>query len=155
MFALLGVLADAAPGESRLLASQWLGSNPDPAANEAVEAGLTYIFDNLTGDVRMSTAARLAHMSDATFSKYFTRAAGMTFSDMVTRLRIAHARRLLDTTDMSIAQVAVTSGYRNLSNFNRRFLAEVAMTPSAYRRLADADKPSVGLGRPATPPGQR
>jgi AraC-like DNA-binding protein len=147
MFALLGALADAAPGESRLLASQWLGSNPDPTANQAVEAGLTYIFDNLTGDVRMSTAARLAHMSEATFSKYFTRAAGMTFSDMVTRLRIAHARRLLDTTDMSVAQVAVASGYRNLSNFNRRFLVEAAMTPSAYRRLAQADKPSAGPGR--------
>jgi AraC-like DNA-binding protein len=65
----------------------------------------------------------------------------MTFSSMVKKLRIAYARRLLDTTEDSIGQVATQSGYSNLANFNRQFLAEVGMTPTAYRRLELAQKP--------------
>ncbi|HEY6797501.1 MAG TPA: AraC family transcriptional regulator [Kineosporiaceae bacterium] len=141
MFDLLAVLADAPEDEYELLASPWLGVGDDASANAAVEAGLAYIFDNLTGEIRLSTAAQLAYMSEPTFSKYFRRASGMTFSHMVKRLRIAHARRLLDTTDLSIAHVATASGYNNMSNFNRQFLAEVGITPSAYRRLDPTVKP--------------
>ena len=64
-------------------------------------------------------------MSEPTFSKYFKTATGMTFSSMVKKLRIAYARRLLDTTEHSVAQVAEMSGYHNMANFNRQFLAEV------------------------------
>lgn len=82
-------------------------------------------------------------MSEPTFSKYFKRAAGVTFSNMVKRLRIAHARRLLDTTDLSTAKVARASGYNNLSNFNRQFLAEVGLTPTAYRALDPSQRPEA------------
>ena len=143
MFALLGVLADAPDHECQALASEWLGTSDDSTGNGAVEAGLAYIFDNLTGDIRLSKAAHLAHMSESTFSKYFRRASGMTFSSMVKRLRVAHARRLLDTTDLPATKVAEASGYHNLSNFNRQFLAEVGMTPSAYRKLDLRQKPPV------------
>lgn len=141
MFALLGVLANASDQESHALASEWLGTSDDASANAAVEAGLAYIFDNLTGDVRLSIAAGIAHMSDSTFSKYFKAGAGMPFSQMVKRLRIHQARRLLDTTELTTARVAAASGYQNLSNFNRQFLSEVGIAPSAYRKLGVDEKP--------------
>lgn len=143
MFEILGLLAESPDNECVPLASAWLGTSDNVFANQAAEAGLAYIFDNLTGDIRLSTAARLAHMSEPTFSKYFKRAAGATFSSMVKRLRIAHARRLLDTTDLSAARVANASGYNNLSNFNRQFLAEVGMTPTTYRKLDPSDRPEA------------
>jgi transcriptional regulator GlxA family with amidase domain len=67
-------------------------------------------------------------------------ATGVTFSAMVKELRIAHASRLLDTTKAAIAQVAELSGYRNMADFNRQFLAEVGATPTAYRRLESSQK---------------
>lgn len=150
MFILLGVLAEAPHHESRALASEWLGTSGDANANAAVEAGLSYIFENLTSNVRLSTAAALAHMSDSTFSKYFKAGAGMPFSQMVKRLRIHQARRLLDTTDQSMARIAESSGYQNLSNFNRQFLSEVGITPSTYRQLALDEKPPVAPTRSET-----
>ncbi len=153
LFQVLALFAQAPPEEYEVLASEWLGKAPDAGSQEAVEAGLTYIFENLTGDIRLATAAKLAYMSEPTFSKYFKSATGMTFSSMVKKLRIAHARRLLDTTDHAVSQVAMLSGYRNMANFNRQFLAEVGTTPTKYRGLETADKPPpelFSLGRHAS-----
>ncbi len=141
LFKLLALIAHAPPDEYEVVASEWMGRPTDAASRDAVEAGLSYIFENLTGDIRLSTAARLAYMSEPTFSKYFKAAAGMTFSSMVKKLRIAYARRLLDTTDQPVAQIAEMSGYHNMANFNRQFLAEVGTTPTAYRRLETTQKP--------------
>jgi len=141
LFKLLGLFARAPAEEREVLASEWLGRATDEGSRAAVEAGLAYIFDNLTGDIRLSTAARLAFMSEPTFSKYFKRATGQTFSNMVKKLRIAHARRLLDSTELSISSIATQSGYNNMANFNRQFLAEVGMTPTRYRQLESSQKP--------------
>ncbi|KQX70079.1 AraC family transcriptional regulator [Angustibacter sp. Root456] len=147
---LLSLFAKAPTEEYEVVASAWMGHAPNASSREAVEAGLSYIFDNLTGDIRLATAAKLAYMSEPSFSKYFKAATGMTFSNMVKKLRIAHARRLLDTTEHSVATVATLSGYRNMANFNRQFLSEVGTTPTSYRRLEATLKPppevfSLGL----------
>lgn len=150
LFTLLGVMANAPEGDWETVASEWMGRPDDDGARSAGEAGLNYIFSNLTGDLRLTTAARLAYMSEPTFSKYFKRATGLTFSNMVKKLRVAHARRLLDSTHHPITRVATLSGYHNMANFNRQFLTEVGTTPSAYRRLESSQKPpnevlSLGL----------
>ena len=83
LFRLLAQFARA-PGEDRqVVASEWLGRPTDTDSMGAVEAGLGYIFENLTGEIRLATAAQLAYMSEPTFSKYFKSATGMTFSGMV------------------------------------------------------------------------
>ncbi|MGL5819792.1 MAG: helix-turn-helix domain-containing protein [Phycicoccus sp.] len=153
LFHLLTLFARAPEEEREVLASEWLGRPAEAGSRAAVEAGIGYIFENLTGDIRLGVAARLAYMSEPTFSKYFKSATGTTFSTMVKKLRIAHARRLLDTTDQPIAQVAASSGYHNMANFNRQFLAEVGTTPSGYRHLESSQKPppelfSLGLRAP-------
>jgi AraC-like DNA-binding protein len=145
LFKLLALFAHSPPEEYEVLASEWMGRPTDSGSREAVEAGLAYIFENLTGDIRLSTAAGLAYMSEPTFSKYFKSATGMTFSNMVKKLRIAHARRLLDTTEHSVAQVASLSGYHNMANFNRQFLSEVGTTPTKYRRMESDLKPPPEL----------
>lgn len=152
LFRLLTLFARAPHDEREVVASEWLGRPADANSQAAVEAGLSYIFEHLTGDIRLSTAARLAYMSEPSFSKYFKSATGMTFSSMVKKLRIAHARRLLDSTDEPIAQVAARSGYHNMANFNRQFLAEVGTTPTTYRRMESSQKPPpevFSLGRRA------
>jgi len=143
LFRLLSLLARAPEGDSEAVASEWLGRPSNPHSEAAVEAGLTYIFEHLTEEIRLSTAARLAHMSESTFSKYFKSATGLTFSSMVKKLRVAHARQVLDTTNSTITEVAALSGYHNMANFNRQFQAEVGATPSSYRRLAPSQKPPM------------
>lgn len=142
MFELLATMQAAPVTETTLLASEWFGNSSDDNDKLAVEAGLNYIFESLTSDIRLSTAAQLAYMSEASFSKYFKRAAGMTFSDMVKKLRIAHACRMLDATDVSISTVCAASGFNNIANFNRQFLSEMGMTPSQYRKLESGAKPA-------------
>jgi len=152
LFRLLALFAAAPPDEREVVASEYMGRPTDANSRAAVEAGLSYIFGNLTGDIRLATAAKLAYMSEPTFSKYFKSATGMPFSNMVKKLRIAHARRLLDSTDDPVAHVAARSGYHNMANFNRQFLAEVGITPTSYRRLESSQKPPpevFSLGRKA------
>ncbi|MEY2847689.1 MAG: hypothetical protein RI885_354, partial [Actinomycetota bacterium] len=141
MFALLAVLSDAPESDTHFVTAGVYSSDMGREGKAAVDAGLAYILENLTGKIRMSEAARMALMSEPSFSKYFKRASGMTFSDMVKRLRIANACRLLDRTDSSISAISAAVGYTNLANFNRQFLAETGVTPRAYRALDDIHKP--------------
>ena len=142
---LLSIFAKAPAEEFEVVASQWFGTPEDAGSRAAVEAGMRYVFENLTGDIRLARAAQLAYMSEPTFSKYFKSATGLNFSTLVKKLRIAHARRLLDATDEPIVAVATQSGYHNMANFNRQFLTEVGMTPTAYRRLESSQKPPSEL----------
>ena len=156
LFRLLALLSRAPIEERQAVASEWLAQPTDAGARAAVEAGIHYVLENLSGEVRLSTAAKLAYMSEPTFSKYFKFATGMTFSNMVKKLRVAQARRLLDSTDYPITQVALQSGYKNMANFNRQFLSEVGTTPTKYRRLESSQKPpsevlSLGLRAPDKP----
>lgn len=149
MFSLLAILADAPESDIHFVAHELYSSDVGGEGKAAVDAGLAYILENLTGKIRMSDAARLALMSEPSFSKYFKRASGLTFSDMVKRLRIANACRMLDQTDRSVSSISTAVGYTNLANFNRQFLAEMSVTPREYRAMDAADKPhahSLGLG---------
>ena len=134
LFRLFVVLSRSPQADRIILAREWF-TPPDPVspASVAVQRGLDYIFENLTGTVRMAEAARLAGMSQATFSRFFQRASGRTFSEMVRMLRVARARVLLEESDAPVATVCHDVGFSNLSNFNRQFLREVGMTPRAYR----------------------
>lgn len=139
-FALLALLASAPAHERHHVTHELYARGTGRQGRTAVDAGLAYILQNLGGDIRMSEAARLALMSEPSFSKHFKKASGMTFSDLVRRLRITNACRLLDQTESSVATISAAVGYRSLANFNRQFLVETGMTPSTYRRRS-ADTP--------------
>jgi transcriptional regulator GlxA family with amidase domain len=66
----------------------------------------------------------------------FRRLCGITLWEYVTRMRVAESRRLLDTTDLSIATVSERSGFGSLSRMYDAFQRYVDKTPAEYRRRA-------------------
>jgi AraC-like DNA-binding protein len=134
MFELFTVLARAPEGERRYLAEEWFRPQLDGQGAAVVDIVLEYVFGNHAGTVKMSEAAGLVGMSEPTFSKYFKRATGQNFSDLVRKLRLAHARRLLERSDKAISDICFEVGFSNLSNFNRHFRNEAGETPRHYRQ---------------------
>lgn len=55
------------------------------------------------------------------------------FKTYINRIRITESKRLLETTQMHIGEIAFKVGFNNQSHFNRVFKAEEQMNPSEYR----------------------
>jgi AraC-like DNA-binding protein len=134
LFELFGVLVRAPQEDRRYLAEEWFRPQLDGQAAAVVDLVLEYVFSNHAGTVKMAEAAALVGMPEPTFSKYFKRATGQNFSDLVRKLRLAHARRLLERTDKAISDICYEVGFSNLSNFNRHFLNDAGETPRNYRQ---------------------
>ena len=58
----------------------------------------------------------------------------MSFAQYVSSLRIKTACDLLMAGDRQITEICYMTGFNNVSNFNRQFLARKGMPPSEYRR---------------------
>lgn len=65
----------------------------------------------------------------------FRKTFGTTMTAFIIQHRISHAQRLLVTTDDSILNVALGSGFQSLSRFNEAFKAACGCSPRAYRKL--------------------
>ncbi|PUB24265.1 AraC-like DNA-binding protein [Promicromonospora sp. AC04] len=152
LYTLLAFLAHAPESESPCINSTWIADSTSRESVAAVETGLAYILEDLRGHITAQRAAELAYLSQPSFSKHFKRASGLSFTEMVRRLRIAQACRLLVSTDLKVARICEEVGYTNLSNFNRQFLAEMGVTPREYRRREQRMPPSRPPGRAETRP---
>ena len=68
---------------------------------------------------------------------------GMTFTGYVNKLRLTEAARLLtEKSTATVAEIAYSVGYGNVSYFNRLFKEEYGCTPKAFRTLAPG-QPSI------------
>jgi len=101
---------------------------------ERVNRVWEYINQRLDGTVNVPEVARLVHMSEGAFSRFFRAHIGKSFPSLVNELRIGRACRLLTETERSVTEIALACGYRNLSNFNRQFYRLKKTTPRAFRR---------------------
>jgi AraC-like DNA-binding protein len=78
---------------------------------------------------------------------------GMTFTTYLNKLRLTEAARLLtEQTAMTVAEIAYSVGYANVSYFNRLFKEEYGCTPKAIRTLADPQERSPEPVQEAAPP---
>ena len=134
ILSLLNTLAEAPSNQWRPLASPQLPRPSDAGSADIVDYVLSYITNAGGREVKMAEAAKQVGMSESAFSRYFTRAAGQSFSDTVRKMRLAQACQLLEQTDLPVANIAQRVGYENLSNFNRQFRHQHGLTPSEYRR---------------------
>lgn len=118
---------DAPTGDKAVQLPSQLESK-DKAEQMACQISQCYL-DRLTIP-EIATAVDLHPDYAATlFKKTF----GTTIVTFITRHRVAHAQRLLLTTDQQIIRIASESGFDSLSRFNRAFKQFTGVTPREYR----------------------
>ena len=77
--------------------------------------------------------ARIAHVSEAHFTRTFRATFGETPHRYLQRRRVERAMFLLRQTDRSVTDICFDVGFGSLGTFSRTFRAIVGSSPSAYR----------------------
>jgi len=98
-----------------------------------IEKTFEYMNQNFDRPIALVEVARLANMSEVSFSRFFRQRTGNTFIDSLTEIRLGHASRMLIDTTQSIAEVAYNCGFNNISNFNQIFKKKKGCTPKEFR----------------------
>lgn len=99
----------------------------------AAERMLGVIARCYSEDVSVAEIAGRANVHPTYAAAAFKGAFGMSIWQYVTRLRVAHAGRLLAGTDWNVDRVAYESGFQTVSSFYRAFGRETGSTPTRYR----------------------
>jgi AraC family transcriptional regulator len=115
--------------------------NPVPGEAPGIEdrrlrRALEYIHDNLSADLSLDDLAAQAAMSRFHFARAFSRTVGLSPLQYVIGERMNRARVLLRTTRLTVAAIAASVGYEDVSRFGRHFSRHVGASPAAFRAEA-------------------
>ena len=102
---------------------------------ERVITGITkYMQEHLSEDVSLHILSEEFHLNSQYISQLFKNEIGVYFLTYLTNIRMEHAKKLLLSTSLSIAEVSEQSGYGDYCVFTKVFKKSEGITPSQYRR---------------------
>ena len=131
---LLSILHDLSISRNMVSLSDTTFNNETFSYNSRrIEATLEYMKQNFDKPITLADVAKLANMSEASFSRFFKQRTGINFIDSLNEIRLGHASRMLIDTTQSIAEIAYNCGFNNISNFNRIFKRKKNTTPKDFR----------------------
>lgn len=99
---------------------------------QLIQRSMDFINANFA-DITETDAAANVNLSYSYYSKLFRRVVGKNFHDYLTTVRINEAERLLLSTDLSVTEIALTSGFATSSHFIETFRKVKHLTPKQYR----------------------
>jgi transcriptional regulator GlxA family with amidase domain len=107
-----------------------------PAAVDRPSIGslLLWIEENLRQELSLPVIARRSAMSTRTLSRRFREQVGEPPAQWISRARVRCAQRLLETTGLSVEEVAAEAGFGSATVLRERFGQLLGTSPIAYRR---------------------
>ena len=108
--------------------------NDTTGRNTVEKEMVSYIQQNYTGKILLREFGEQFHLSEKYISRYFKEHFHITLSQYVTYLRLEHAKQMLQETNISVTEVAMQSGYQNISYFIRSFKKTYGVSPLKYRK---------------------
>ncbi|MBS1719579.1 MAG: helix-turn-helix domain-containing protein [Armatimonadetes bacterium] len=99
-----------------------------------LERARELLHEDLSEALTVSQIAAEVGVHPAHLAKTFRRQFGKSIGEYGRCLRIAHARHLLESSDMSIGAIASATGFVDQSHFTRTFRLHTGRTPLSYRK---------------------
>ena len=93
-----------------------------------------YTISNFRHPITLESISQQAAMTKNAFCKYFKKRTNKTYITFLNEIRIEESCKLIQNLrELSIAEIAETSGFQNISNFNRKFKQIKGKTPRQFR----------------------
>ena len=93
-----------------------------------------YAQENFRNPIRLSDQAERYGFNEKYIGRLFKSTTDVSFTQYVNRLRLNYAKNLLLSSEKSIIDVALDSGFENVTYFNRVFKSSFGITPTEFRR---------------------
>jgi AraC family transcriptional activator FtrA len=116
--------------------AQFIDQPLPPATERTTDLAATraWALERLGDNLDVATLARHAHVSPRTFARRFRAETGTTPLRWLLHQRVLEARRLLETTDMSIEEIATVCGFGTAASLRAHFREQTGTSPTSYRQ---------------------
>lgn len=118
-------------------------SSRDPLITDRFNEALQYMEDRLDQEITREELAGLYHMNPVYFSRAFQRIYKLTPMQMLRKLRLQHAKQLLESTDYTMEHISQRCGYYDASHFSKVFHSVYGKGPAEYRKSIKFTKTGI------------
>jgi len=94
-----------------------------------------YIEENLAGNISLGDLAAVVDLSISHFKVLFREAVGLSAHQYLIRRRVERAKNLLCEGDLSVAQIAIETGFANQSHLARHMHRVTGVSPKVLRGM--------------------
>ncbi|GAB3106827.1 helix-turn-helix domain-containing protein [Aestuariicella hydrocarbonica] len=106
--------------------------------DEDIVQAQIWLQDNCQKEILLKNVAEKFDMSVRTFNRRFKNATGKTPLQYLQEIRIDMAKDLLQTSNLSVSEIAYKVGYQDMGHFSSLFKKLLTTTPSDYRATVRA-----------------
>jgi len=103
--------------------------------SEVVKRVFEYIFSGEPHYPALKDLAEHCHVSVGYLSRIFSKEVGESYSEFISRLKIDRAKNMLETSDISIFELADMLEYKDTGYFIKVFKKQIGVTPANYRKF--------------------
>ncbi|MBC7827887.1 MAG: helix-turn-helix transcriptional regulator [Chitinophagaceae bacterium] len=100
-----------------------------------VEFAKQYILKNFSTKLDVEQIARKAFVSQYHFSRIFKKYTDSSPYQYLLEVRLQHARKLMNGTDLPIKEISFQSGFNSIDYFSAAFTKKYKICPREYRKL--------------------
>jgi AraC family transcriptional regulator len=102
--------------------------------SSTLSAAVDYMASNIDSAINLADIANATNRSPSHIARMFRTEMGMPPHRYLINMRVAKARRLLEKSSMSIAEIAYECGFAHQEHLTRLFRRHCGTTPAVYRR---------------------
>lgn len=106
----------------------------NPQDSDKINIIYKYVNANFKTHITLDEIADKVSMTVPAFCRYFKKTTGKTFTQLVNEYRVVHATKLLNESQMGIADICFECGFNNFSHFNKQFNDVTGKSASQYRK---------------------
>ncbi|MCD7713396.1 MAG: AraC family transcriptional regulator [Prevotella sp.] len=133
MTGLFEILYELSKTSYRQLASSAFAGADTSNDNRRIQKITDYVAEHFKDDIRLADIASQAGMTPSAFSRFFKLHTHKNISEYIIDTRLGYAARKLADSSMTVLEICYTSGFNNISYFNRIFRKKKGCTPTEFR----------------------
>lgn len=115
--------------------AQLIMDEEDDKGKSVIAPAIMYLDFHVGDSISVAELAKMCLLSETAFRKAFKSYTGMSPAKYRTALKIQKAQSMLQSSaELSVAEVAESLGFYDISHFHKTFTAYVGMTPDKFRK---------------------
>lgn len=100
-----------------------------------LENALAYIENHYPYPITINDIARFINIDRSYLYRLFIQHTQMSPTHFLTKYRLAKATQMMEHPNLSLSEIAFSTGFCSQSHFNRAFVTEYGISPGKYRKM--------------------